>query len=123
MLMDPTHNTTLNDLIKEVCELGSARIEERILLSYHPGAKNIAKAIWRDLEQRFQDEVEKRPASEHWNGHWLAANRIHGYIILVAQEPLDVKQNVRWWKSVARLADLPVVDTLAEARRKKNEDA
>ncbi len=122
MPMNPTHDTILNDLMKEVCDLGSARIEERILLGYHPGAKNIARSIWRDLEQRFQDEVEKKPAGEHWDGYWLASIRQNGHITLVAQEPRDVKPGNRWWKSVAGLADMPVIDTLAEAKRKKSEE-
>lgn len=115
MAMDAAHSTFLNDLIKEVCDVGAVRITERRLLRCF-GAKNVAKAIWRDLQQRFEDETEARIANgEHWQGYSLDALRAYDGITLVVQQPRNIpradKKN-RWWAPVAELAGVPMMDTV-----------
>ena len=107
MGMEAAHNTMLNDLIREVLDLGSARISERVLVGCHERRKNLSRSIWRDLEQRFQDQIERRE-DEDWSGYWLAALRRHGLITLVALEPLNKSDSEGWWEPVAPLAGVPL---------------
>ena len=101
--MEDAHSTALNDLVREICDHGSARIPERVLLGYHLGAKNVSKSIWRDLQQRFADETERR-TGEDWTGYRLACLRQHAFVTFVAQEPEGLSESDRWWKSVSALA-------------------
>jgi hypothetical protein len=114
MAMDPAHDTALNDLIHELCDLGSVRLSERQLLRYYQ-AKNLSKAIWRDLERRFDDETEARNGNgEDWKGYWITALRAHAGVTLVAQQPIDLRagdKKWRWWVPVSELAGNPLRNT------------
>lgn len=54
-----THEAALTDLIRDVIEQGSAKVETRLLLRWF-GRRNWGRAIWQSLHQRFQSELADR---------------------------------------------------------------
>lgn len=109
--MDQAHNTALNDLIKEACDVGAVRITERQLLRCHPGAKSLSKAIWRDLQTRFDDEIELRNAADgndNWRGYWMDMLRAYNGVTLVVRHPVNANNGDRWWIPVAEMAGMPL---------------
>jgi hypothetical protein len=108
MAIEPAYDAALNDLVKELADVGAVRISERWLLRCH-GARNLSRLIWRDLDERFDNEMERRTRDrgDDWEGFWLTSQRTEGGITIVCQQPTNIEpgnKDYRWWVPVYELA-------------------
>jgi hypothetical protein len=98
--MELAHETALNDLVRVVYDIGVATIEVRLLLRWHD-QKNLSKAIWRDLQQRFERVLHERG---NWGqGYQLLAMSKDAVVALLCVGP-NIGQGVPSWLLVTELA-------------------
>ena len=99
--MELAHETALDDLMKDVCDLGVATIEKRLLLRWH-GRQNWGSGIWQSLQQRFVRTLKDR--GEEDAGWTLYAISDEPIVSLLCFSPEDAdSRDDGWWRPVAKL--------------------
>jgi hypothetical protein len=99
--MDMTHEAALTDLIRDVIEQGSAKVETRLLLRWF-GRRNWGRAIWQSLHQRFQSELaDRREEDEGWQLYVIpSASHV---MSLICFSPEDAAKDDGWWRPIEKL--------------------
>ncbi len=98
-----SHETFLDDLIKDVLDKGCAVIEVRLLLRWF-GRKNWGSGIWKSLNERFKKELSKRRKPGEKHDDWgLYAIQGDYRVSLLCFSPDDAASNTGWWRSVDKL--------------------
>lgn len=100
--MDMAHETALNDLIRDVFDFGSARVETRVLLRWF-GRTNWGRAIYQGLQQRFEKELADR--GDEWDGWQLYVihDTPYGVMSLICFNPEDTASGKGWWRPITSL--------------------
>lgn len=98
--VDISHETFLNDLVKDVIDKGCAVIEVRLLLRWFD-RRNWGKAIWQSLNQRFLKELTER--GQEKDGWQLWAIPGDQRVALLCFDPKDAMTDKGWWRRVEKL--------------------
>jgi hypothetical protein len=80
--MDHAHDTALTDLMRDLCDVGVASIELRVLLRWFERT-NMTKGIWRDMQQRFERVLLERKKKSFKFAIAVADRRPDGFVDLL----------------------------------------
>lgn len=100
--MDHAHDTALTDLMRDLCDVGVASIELRVLLRWFERT-NMTKGIWRDMQQRFERVLLERKKN-HLNLQ-LLSQIVGPTVSLICFDPADAAPCDRMWMRVSERAD------------------
>jgi uncharacterized protein YeaO (DUF488 family) len=99
--MDISHETALDDLIKDVLDHGCAVIEHRLVLRWF-NRKNWGKAMWHSLQQRFTKELKERGEDKDgWRLYAISGNSHTLSLLCFNYENSEDADG--WWKPVEKL--------------------
>jgi len=98
--MNHVHATQLQNMLRDVYDLGAIVVEKRLLLRAYERSR-FGKGIWTDLHQRWQDIIEEDERS--WQLGLLDWGEKSPVLALVCLDPIDTPNEERCLRPLTEL--------------------